>query len=368
MVNINLTQEEIDKLAQSLSAKAKAETVKKLGYYYNDTSLTDYEKEIAENIFRMMVKDVELQVRAVLAESLKKSEKIPQDIIQRIVSDSDIVALPFIRDAASLTHGDLVDILKSQSIDRQKAVANRENVPSELSHYIAEKCGEEVIETLLENENAKIHIKTYGVIIDKYSKSDKIKEKMLEREHLPVSIIERIVNSLSEVLQERLLASHNLSDNLVSDIVENIKYKLTLNISQEYNTDAEIKALVKQLYDFDRLSSTLVVRSLCMGDLNFFEYSLFFLTKRTLQNIRKTLGKTKDEVDIRNLLRDANIPNKFFPVIIATLKIIYELNMSLKAENRENFTQKVIERVLTFDSINETMDIKDIEYLISKIS
>lgn len=368
MVNVTLTQEDIDKLAQNMSTKTKAEAIKKLGYYYNDTPLTDDEKKTAEDIFRMMVEDVELQVRTALAESIKNSTKIPKDIVEKIINDSDIIALPFIRQSASLTSDDLVNILKSQNINRQKAVAERDDVPNELSQLIVEECPEDVVEALLENKNSKISLKTYDVILKKYSGSERIKDKLLDRKTLPVSVIERIVSSLSEILQEKLLVNHDMSDNLVLDIVERIRDKLTLKISQEYNSDTQIDALVKQLYKLNRLTPTLVVRSICMGDLKFFEYSLFYLTQKSIKDIRMILSNTKDEFMIRNIMRDANIPNKLFPAAIAALKIIYELNVDIKDETRENFTQKVIERVLTFDSINETMDINDIEYLVSKIS
>ncbi|MDR1693831.1 MAG: DUF2336 domain-containing protein [Lactobacillaceae bacterium] len=142
---------------------------------------------------------------------------------------------------------------------------------------------------------------------------------------------------------------------------------LTLKIS-ENSTDKETEAIVKQLYSLERLTPTLVARSMCMGDLKFFEYALSYLTKRNIKEIREILRNTEDEYMIRNIMREARISNTFFPAVIAALKIIYELNFDMRKESRENFIQKVVERVLTFDSVNEKMDIKDIQYLISKIS
>lgn len=368
MASVTLTQEDIDKLAQSMSPKTKAEAIKKVGYYYNDTVLTDEEKKVAEDIFRLMVRDVELQVRSVLADSIKVSDKLPKDIIDNIINDSDKIALPFIREASSLTHDDLVNILNSQNIERQIAVAERETLPVELSEYIAEHSSEDVVEALLENKNSKISPEAYNIIVEKFSKSENIKDKLLDRKSLPVAVIERIVNSLSDILQEKLLATQNVSENLVSDVVEQIKDRLTLKISQEYSSDAQIVSLIEELYKLNRLTPTLVVRSICMGDLKFFEYAISYLTKKNIIEVRKVLASTKDEFMIRNLLREANIPNKLSPAVIIALKIIFELNFDLESENKENFTQKVIERVLTFDSINEKMDSKDIEYLISKIS
>lgn len=368
MADITLTQKDIDELTQNMSSKTKSEAIKKVGYYYNDTILTDNERKIAEDIFRIMVVDAEEQVRSILADSLKSSKRIPRDIIQKIVNDKDNIALPFIRQATSLTDEDLVDILNSQNIDRQKAVAMREQISSSLSQYIAEKCPEPVIETLLENEKASIAEKTYNVIVDKYPESEKIKEKIVDRKQLPVAIMERIVNSLSEVLQKKLLISHSLPTNLVTDIIEQVKDKATLRISQEYSSDAQIDALVRQLYKMQRLTPNLVVRAICMGDLKFFEFALLYITRRKLTDIRKIVVNLKDEFMIRNVLRDANIPTNLFPAVITSLKIIQEMNFDVEKENKANFTQKVIERLLTFDTTVEKMDSDDVDYLISKIS
>ncbi len=343
MKEVSLTKNDIDVLAKTLSVGAKSETIKKIGYYYNNNSaISEEEKKIAEDIFRIMVKDFEVKVREVLAETLRTSKKIPHDIVEKIIQDTDDVSVPFIRDYENLAYEDLINIINYQDINKQKAVAMRQNLSADISEYIAEKSPESVVEVLLENKTAKIEEKAYGKIVDRYSGSESIKEKIVNREILPLSVVEKILSSLSEILQKKLLFKHKLPDNIVVDIVEQVRDKVTLKISQEYTSDKQIELFVSQLYRLNKLNSSLVVRAVCLGDVKFFEYALCFLARKPISEVRKTLFSSKDDFVIRNLLRDAKIPSNMFTAVMTSLKIVQELNFDIGKKGEKVFLKRLL--------------------------
>lgn len=86
---------------------------------------------------------------------------------------------------------DLIKILDIPSINKQKAVAQRLNLPNEISEYIVERCPEEVVGVLISNETANIHEKTYNTIVEKYRQSEDIKKRLVYRTELPTSVIEK---------------------------------------------------------------------------------------------------------------------------------------------------------------------------------
>lgn len=263
---------------------------------------------------------------------------------------------------------DLIKILDIPSINKQKAVAQRLNLPNEISEYIVERCPEEVVGVLISNETANIHEKTYNTIVEKYRQSEDIKKRLVYRTELPTSVIEKIANSLSEDLKRRLILSHNLPADLATDIIEEVKEKTTLRISEDYSSDKQIEELVHQLYTSNRLTPNLVVRSICMGDLKFFEYALVYLSNTPIIEVRKILFNTSVDFMIRNLLRKAFIPKTMFPAVFSALKIIKEIRFDCRKNNRKSFAHKVIERILTYGPNNEEMSEEDINYLVSKIS
>ncbi len=367
-MNSILTKEDISKLSRNPDADNKAIAAQKVGAYYNDKNITARGHLLAEEIFRILVKDVELKVREALSDSLKNNRNLPSDIVKTLINDTETVSLPFIKYYSDLTQEDIISIIDAQNVNKQKAVAMRKNLPGDISQYIAEKCPEEVIGVLISNESAQIEENTYHLIVDRFPESENIKQNMVYRSELPVSIIEKIVYSLSEELQRRLVFNHNLPNNIASDIVEQVKEKATLKISEEYSSDKQIEELIHQLYTSNRLTSTLVVRSICMGDLKFFEYALVYLSNTPITEVRKILFNTSMDFMIRNLLRKAYIPKSMFPAVFSALKVIKDIRFDYKRNDSKTFAHKVIERILSYGSAGEDLNEEDVNYLISKIS
>lgn len=363
-----LNKQDVENLHQKPSVDTKSVIAQKVGGYYNGHTVTAKGIKLAEDIFRIMLRDVEEKVRQVLADSLKNCHNLPDDIIFTVIKDSDSVAIPFIKYYSDLSSDDLVKILNIPSLNKQKAVAQRMNLPNDISQYIVDKCPEEVVGVLISNESAEIYEKTYSTIVAKYSHSEEIKKRLVYRTELPTSVIEKIANSLSEELKKRLILSHNLPADLATDIVEEVKEKTTLRISEDYSSDKQIEELVHQLYTSNRLSSNLVVRSICMGDLKFFEYALVYLSNTPILEVRKILFNTSLDFMIRNLLRKAMISKAMFPAVFSALKVIKEIHFDCRKANRKSFAHKVIERILTYTPNNEELSEEDIHYLVSKIS
>lgn len=367
-MNEKLTMEDVKVLSGNLNTENKIQTVQKVSAYYNGNGLTPKGVRLAEDIFRILVKDVEIKVREILSDSLKKSKDVPQDIIQELISDQDSVAVPFIQFYKNFSKEDLLKILEIPNTNKQKAVAERKNITSDISHYIVERCPEEVVDVLIKNNTAQIYDKTYDKIVDKYSENENIQESLVYRKELPVTVAEKIVNSLSQELKKKLILNHRLPDNIASDIIEQVKEKATLKISEERSSDAQIEELVNQLHSSKRLTPSLVVRSICMGDLRFFEYAMACLSNIPIVEVRKILFSSSMDFMVRNMLRKAAIPKSMFPAVFSALKVLQEIRFDIQKDDRKNFSHKVIERILSFGNAGEDFSDDDINYLVSKIS
>ena len=365
--NKPLNREDVLKLAENHSAEMRSKTAQKVSQFYNSPNLSPKEIKLAEEIFRIMVEDVEDKVREILSESLKNSKDIPKDIVNKLISDKDSVAIPFIKYYRNLTKEDLYNIIDAHNLEKQKAVAGRKNISEDVSDYIVDKCNEDVVGVLVSNNTATIKEKTYDKLITKYQNSDNIKKSIVYRPEIPVSVAEKIVIYLSDELQKKLITNHKLPSDLVVDIVEQVKEKATLRISEDFSSDKQVEELIKELFDSNNLTSNLVVRSICMGDLKFFEYALSSLSHSPILEVRKILFNTQIDFMVRNLLRKAFIPKSMFPAVFSALKVLKEINFDTQKHNRQSFVHKVIERILSYENASEELSAEDVNYLISKI-
>ncbi len=368
-----LNQQDVANLSQSpKKAENKMIVAQKLTSFYNtaksQNKLKDIEANLAEDIFRILIRDVEIKVRQTLAESLKNSRNLPKDIVNSLLRETDSISLPFIKYYQDLSSEDLMKIIDLSNLHQQKAVAGRLNLPEEISQYIVDKCPPEVVGILISNETAEIREETYNSILQKYFHDEDIKRRLVYRSELPVAIIEKMAHSLSEELKKRLILTHNIPINLATDIIEEVKEKTTLKISEEFSSDKQIEELVHQLYSSNRLSPNLIVRSICLGDLKFFEYALVYLSNTPIVEVRKVLFNTSADFMIRNLLRKAFIPKTLFPAVFTALKVLKDIHFDCRKNNRQAFGHRVIERILTNNYNSDELNEEDINYLISKIS
>ncbi len=366
-MNDKLSPKDIVTLSQETNAVNKSVTAQKVGALYKSEQLSNQALDLAEDIFRILIKDIEVKVREALAESLKNCKNLPSDIVRDLINDVDSVSMPFIKYYADLSQEDIISIIDSQNLNKQKAVAMRANLTENITHYIAQNCPEDVVGVLISNETADIKENTYDVIIDRFPESQTIQKNMVYRSELPVSIIEKIVHSLSDELLRHLVLTHNLPNDIACNIVEQVKERTTLKISEEYSSDKKIEELIHELYTSNRLTSSLVVRAICMGDLKFFEYALVYLSNTPIMEVRKILFNNTMDFMVRNLLRKAYIPKSMFPAVFSALKVIKDIRFDYKKNDSKTFAHKVIERILSYGSAGEDLSEEDVNYLISKI-
>ena len=368
MSDSNLNKQDVDSLAENVSVENKSLIAHKVGDYYSKKNLSPQAKKTAEDIFRIMVRDTEIRVREALADSLKNCTALPKDVVDAIIKDKDSVAVPFLQYYASLTQDELIKILEMPGIAKHKAIAKRVNLPEDMSRYIAERCSDEVVGELVSNERAQISEKTFDVIVAKYSENEDIKKRLVYRSELPPSVIEKIVDKLSYRLKTYLMLHHNLSKDMASNLVEEVKERITISISEEYSSDSQIEELVHQLYKANRLTPSLVVRAICLGDLKFFEYALVYLSETPIAEVRKILFNTQADFMVRNLMRKAFIPKSVFPAVFSALKIVREIRFDCGRSDRKAVGHKVVERILSFVQNTEELSQDDIKYLVSKIN
>ena len=76
-----LTKNDIKLLSQNPSVENKGNTARKVTVYYNGGKITEKGLRLAEDIFRIMVEDIEIKVREILSDSLKNCKEIPSSWI-----------------------------------------------------------------------------------------------------------------------------------------------------------------------------------------------------------------------------------------------------------------------------------------------
>jgi len=366
-VSNRLTQDDVAKLMADPSAEVRAETTAKIASQFVVEALSPAERQIAEDIFRKLVKDVEVRVRESLAAHLKNSPDLPHDVAMALACDVDSVSLPMLKFSEVLTDEDLVVIVRDQGGAKQVAIAQRSSVSSRVADALIDTGNEKAVARLVANEGAKLTEQALGRVIDEYQESEAVSDSLSRRPSMPAAISAQLVEALSGRLQDFLLQKHDVSPDVASNLILQARERATMSLVDYGSTDTELENLVEQLARKDRLTASLLLRALCMGDMGFFERALARLADLPLQNTR-ILIHDHGGLGLESVYMKADLPKRLFPAFLAGIELSDETDYDGRQNDRSRFIERMLERVLTqFEDPQTRMTQEDIDYLLGKL-
>jgi uncharacterized protein (DUF2336 family) len=362
-----LTQADVARLLTDPSGPTRAKTTAKIAAQFDAHQLSPSERKIAEDIFRALVKDAEVLVREALSAQLKATPDLPHDIALALARDVDSVALPMLKFSDVLTDDDLIQIVRGCGPAKQVAVAQRAHVSENVSDAVVDAGNPDAVARLVGNEGASLSAKALDRVMIEYQDVPAIADSLSRRPNLPPAVSERLVTAITDRLQGYLVSKHEISPDVASNLILQARERATMSLVDYGSSDAELETLVNQLHRKDRLTASLLLRALCVGDLNFFERAMSRLTGLPVSNVR-ILIHDKGMLGLEPLYLRANLPKTLFPAFRAAINLVVESDYDGGPNDRERYIERLLERMLTqFNDPATRIAPNDIEYLMAKL-
>jgi uncharacterized protein (DUF2336 family) len=360
----HLSKRDVERLLQDPSPETRAELAQKLATELDAPRLSDGERALAEGILRLMARDAALRVRQALAEGLKSSASLPRDVALTLARDVEAVALPILEASLVLTDADLVELVGAGSRAKQAAVAGRAEVSASVADALIDHGEEVAVAILVANEGARISDAGLERVVDRFGASPAVQEPLVRRPRLPVTVSERLVAIVSDRLREYLVSHHELPPKLASDLVLNSRERATATLFSGDSDEGNLERLVEQLHRNGRLTPSLMLRALCMGDTAFFEAGMALLSRVPLSNARLLIHDA-GTLGLKSIYDKAGLPPGLLPAVRVALSVASETGLDGERDDRERHRRRMIERILTQ---YEDMGSEDLDYLLEKLS
>ncbi|MGE4062019.1 MAG: DUF2336 domain-containing protein [Rhodospirillaceae bacterium] len=363
-----LTMDDVKRLRSDPSPAVRAGTAAKLAQQFNVTDFAPAELALAEQIFRIMVRDAEVRVREALSANLRANPRLPHDVAVSLAKDVDSVALPILSASEVLTADDLLQIIASQgSAARLDAIAGRKEVDARVSEAIVQNGTETVVAKLLANPGAALTEPTLHKVVDRFGHSEEVQEPLVHRDTLPITIAERLVTRVAEHLRTHLLSNHKISPDIALDLVLQTRERATVGLAMGVSEDS-LKALVAQLQAHNRLTGSLVIRAICMGNLRFFEHAVATLAGLPIDNTRALIHDPGYR-GLKTVWAKTRLPEAGYPAAQAALAVIAQTELDGRDLDPERYSRRIIERILTqYENVGIQFDNDDLEYLLAKVT
>ncbi len=325
MTGNKLSEQDVNRLLADPSGEARAEMAAKIAADFDAGELTESERKMAEDIFRLMVKDAEVRVREALSQNLKENPTVPHDVAMSLARDVDSVALPVLQFSEALSDEDLIEIVRSQAPSKQLAIAKRPKVSETVSTALVETENEEVVTSLVANVGAEISEDSLHKVVENFGDKEAVQGAMVHRPTLPVTVAERLVTMVSENMKEELARRHELPPDIATDLILQSRERATITLSGE-STEDDLEKLIRQLiHDAGPLG-------------------------------------------LKAVFEKAGLPEAHFPAAQAAIDVARETEYDGGDRDRERYSRRMIERILTqYGDLGVDFDSDDLEYLLTKM-
>ncbi|MFN8929318.1 MAG: DUF2336 domain-containing protein [Alphaproteobacteria bacterium] len=359
-----LTAADVDALLKDDSTDSRIEVLDKISLQYNMQKFSLREREVAEQIFRLIMKDTQMQVREMLSQRICNNPDIPRDIALHLALDHDRVAVPIIEISEVLSDADLVKIIdSSRDVSKLLAISRRPSVSERVSDALVDTSYPNVISALLDNQKAEISERALAHIADSYAHEPQVIQSMVDRMRLPVTVVERLVAHVTESVAQELKKKYKLTDAQIRKETTGAREDVTLTLLSQEHDPAMIEALVKQLMDEKRLTPSIVMTALCRGQRYFFVYAMAQLAHIPAKNVEKLITD-KGGIGFRALYDRTEMPASMFEAIQILLRVVQDLEGSEVIPGSLLYANRVVERML---QLTGDRDVENMPYLIALV-
>lgn len=233
-------------------------------YVELEPRLSDRHIELYDNVFRVLVKGIELQARLALSEKLGPMKRAPREIIRDLANDPyAIVASAVLQHSPVLDDGDLVEVARHRSEAHRAAIAQRPHVNTTVTDVLVDRREQSVLVALVSNETA--HLSTDGAttLADVAHSNEVVAQALAVRLQLPATAVTQILSAARAVVVNTL--AHAEPDARARDITEAVgeAVKVVKSLPSSAN-DAASEQQIVALYgmdEFEDVAAALAVRA-----------------------------------------------------------------------------------------------------------
>ena len=228
---------------------------------------------------------------------------------------------------------------------------------------IAEHGSGPAVRAVSANNGASLTDRAFGFILGRFKSDDETHKALVSRDIIPPHIAEKMVSLVSGEIFDHLVNRHELPPQLAIDLAAGARERVTIDLCEQAARTNDMPRFVQQLHLNGRLTPSMIMRGLCMGNVKFVEWALAELAglphSRTWVMIHDA-----GPLGVKNLFERAGLPVRMTNAFRAALAVYHETDMDDGPNAEERFRARMIERILTrFQAIPP----QDLDYLLEKL-
>lgn len=238
MTSYNRLQELVD-LAKEPSSEKRRDLLRNVTDIFLEAPDTynAAERDHFSGIMGDVAREMEVHVRAELANRLSTIAEAPRDLVERLAQDVIEVAAPILENSERLSEAALLEIIREKGNEHRALVAGRSDVSEKMSDALVEHGNDAVVTVLVQNECAEIGRAAMSNVVKRAEMNSKLQAPLLDREDLPPDLMHDMFWFVSTALRGRIL---ELSAQMDPDIVDRVLAQTEHKVLKDMAADDEL--------------------------------------------------------------------------------------------------------------------------------
>ncbi len=323
----HLSFEDVIKLERDNSPLNRQSAVVKIGELMASGKLQVSEAAIAEEVVTRMAEDADVLVRTALAKQISLYPYLPTAMAERMARDVCEVSIHVLEHWPHLSDDLLLSVIAEKIEAKQVAIARREAVSEKVSDALVDTQNANVLSVLLENEGARISAPAFKRALDNHQGHREIPVLVTKRPGLEaetclhcVSLIvaDQLEADVADQMRHYLVRQQHLPEEMASEIVSHAREQAVAEMTAGEIDDEKVADFVSVLNKAGRLSPTLLLRSLCSGDLRFVEMAFAKLSNKSADYVAKAMMPNQSDM-FKTMYSDAHLPSSLRPAFASAI-------------------------------------------------
>jgi len=341
----SLTRDDVDHLLAQPTPEARVETMTKLVRDLETGAIQNDDRALAIEVLQCFSRDAEDAVREALAWQVHNSPLLSDDMAMRLARDVNSVAFPILRHCPSLNDEFLLRVIAEGDAGKHLAIASRSRVTAVVADALVEGGNVTVITCLMRNPGAEIEEPTLSRAIDRFGVYPQISDAIAARPDLSLALVERLIAYVSASIRATLVKAHDLAPDLADRLVNNARDAAMMRLLRPLlNSSVDADILAGWLRAHGRMTSSLLFRALCAGDIDLFLAGMAARAEVS-RDVARTLAWDDGRLGLKTLFVRAGLPSALERPFRVALRVVKELRYDGGEPGRDEFQSEVIARV-----------------------
>lgn len=324
----------------------RAYATMRLAKSVKDPALSPTDRAYADRIIDLISQDVSDLVRRALAITLKNSPFVPKSIFQRLITDIESIAVPLIAHSPLLDDNDIQQVLRSGMAGKIRAVAARQNLSQHIVMSLIDFGDATAARTLVANDTVSLSDDAAQAMIETYREDDEIRQAMLNRASMPMSVVEKLVAASADDIADRLESRTALTQMQAKTIGKETHQRTMVSLPNDHFSEQTLKDLVAAMQAKGRLTPEIVLRALGMGKIGLVHYGMAALSGLSVRKVVLMLHDS-GPFALRSICARAGLTEVQTAFAKEAIHIYSDLEMSGNKLTAAEFQIRMVERVLT---------------------